>query len=64
MVTLIQTEKTYEVRYKGKGYTMTILEDFASSYIQYDIFDENGMEVRENQGLELELITYLENNID
>jgi hypothetical protein len=43
---------------------MTILEDFASGYIQYDIFDDNGMEVIENQGLELELINYLENNID
>ena len=64
MVTLLQTEKTYEVKYKGKGYTITILEDFASGYIQYDIFDDNGMEVIENQGLELELINYLENNIE
>jgi hypothetical protein len=64
MVSLLQTEKTYEVEYKGKSYTMTILEDFASGYIQYDIFDDNGIEVRENQGLELELINYLENNID
>lgn len=43
---------------------MTLLEDFASNYIQYDIFDDNGIEVKENQKLELELITYLENNID
>ena len=64
MVTLLQTEKTYEVRYKGKGYTITLLEDFASGYIQYDIFDDKGMEVRENQGFELGLITYFENNID
>ena len=64
MVTLIQTEKTYEVRYKNKSYTITLLEDFASNYIQYDIFDDNGIEVRENQGLELEIINYLENNID
>jgi len=64
MVTLLQTEKTYEVKYKGKGYTMTILEDFASGYVQYDIFDDNGMEVRENQGLELELINYLESKIE
>lgn len=64
MVSLLQTEKTYEVKYKGKSYTMTLLEDFASNYIQYDIFDDNGIEVKENQKLELELITYLENNID
>ena len=64
MVNLIQTEKTYEVKYRGKSYTITLLEDFASNYIQYDIFDDNGMEVRENQGLELELINYLESNID
>ena len=64
MVTLIQTEKTYEVRYKNRSYTITLLEDFASNYIQYDIFDDNGIEVRENQGLELEIINHLENNID
>jgi len=43
---------------------MTILEDFASGYVQYDIFDDKGMEVRENQGLELELINYLESKIE
>ena len=45
MVTLIQTEKTYEVKYKNKGYTVTLLEDFGSGYIQYDIFNDKGMEV-------------------
>ena len=64
MISLLQTEKTYEVQYKGKSYTITLLEDFASNYIQYDIFDDKGIEVIENQGLELELINYLENNID
>ena len=64
MVKLLQTEKTYEVRYKRKGYTMTLLEDFSSGYIQYDIFDDRGMEVKENSKLELELVNYLENNID
>ena len=62
MVTLIQTEKTYEVRYKNKGYTVTLLEDFGSGYIQYDIFNDNGMEVEGE--LELEIINHLENNID
>ena len=62
MVTLIQTEKTYEVRYKNKGYTVTLLEDFGSGYIQYDIFNDNGMEVEGE--LEMEIINHLENNID
>jgi hypothetical protein len=62
MVTLIQTEKTYEVKYKNKGYTVTLLEDFGSGYIQYDIFNDNGMEVEGE--LELEIINHLENNID
>jgi hypothetical protein len=57
MVTLIQTEKTYEV-----NYTVTLLEDFGSGYIQYDIFNDNGMEVEGE--LELEIINHLENNID
>ena len=62
MVTLIQTEKTYEVKYKNKGYTVTLLEDFGSGYIQYDIFNDNGMEVEGE--LEMEIINHLENNID
>jgi len=62
MVTLIQTEKTYEVKYKNKSYTVTLLEDFGSGYIQYDIFNDNGMEV--DGELELEIINHLENNID
>ena len=62
MVTLFQTEKTYEVKYKNKGYTVTLLEDFGSGYIQYDIFNDNGMEVEGE--LEMEIINHLENNID
>ena len=62
MVTLIQTEKTYEVRYKNRSYTVTLLEDFGSGYIQYDIFNDNGMEIEGE--LELEIINHLENNID
>jgi hypothetical protein len=62
MVTLLQTEKTFEVKYKNRSYTVTLLEDFASGYIQYDIFNNKGMEVTGE--LELKIITYLENNID
>ena len=62
MVTLLQTEKTYEVKYKNRSYTVTLLEDFGSGYIQYDIFNDNGMEVEGE--LELEIINHLENNID
>jgi hypothetical protein len=62
MVTLIQTEKTYEVKYKNRSYTVTLLEDFGSGYIQYDIFNDNGMEIEGE--LELEIINHLENNID
>ena len=62
MVTLIQTEKTYEVKYKNRSYTVTLLEDFGSGYIQYDIFNDNGMEVEGE--LEMEIINHLENNID
>jgi hypothetical protein len=38
------------------------LEDFGSGYIQYDIFNDNGMEIEGE--LELEIINHLENNID
>jgi hypothetical protein len=62
MVTLIQTEKTYEVKYNNRSYTVTLLEDFASGYIQYDIFNNKGMEVEGE--LEMEIITYLETHID
>ena len=62
MVTLLQTEKTYEVKYKNRSYTVTLLEDFGSGYIQYDIFNDNGMEVEGE--LEMEIINHLENHID
>lgn len=62
MVTLIQTEKTYEVKYKNRSYTVTLLEDFGSGYIQYDIFNNKGIEV--DGELEMEIITYLEFHID
>lgn len=62
MVTLIQTEKTYEVKYKNRSYTVTLLEDFGSGYIQYDIFNNKGIEVEGE--LEMEIITYLESHID
>ena len=62
MVTLIQTEKTYEVKYKNKSYTLKLLEDFGSGYIQYDIFNNKGMEVEGE--LEMEIINHLENHID
>lgn len=58
---LLQTEKTYNVKYKGKSYTVTVLEDFGSGYVEYDIFDNNGIQVTE-EWLELELLNYLEEN--
>ena len=48
--------------YKNRSYTVTLLEDFGSGYIQYDIFNDNGMEIEGE--LELEIINHLENNID
>jgi hypothetical protein len=45
---LLQKELTYNVKDdSGNEYTVTILEDWNSLHIEYDIFDSEGEEVED-----------------
>jgi hypothetical protein len=61
-VSMVQRETTYDVILDDVNYTVTILEDKISlGYTQYDVFDEDGEEVKGK--LETEIINYLEENM-
>jgi hypothetical protein len=61
-VSMMQRETTYDVILDDVNYTVTILEDKISlGYTQYDVFDEDGEEVKGK--LETEIINYLEENM-
>lgn len=58
----MQTETTYNVNYVGNEYTITRMEDINSGYISYEIFYDDG-ELVEDENMESEIITYLEENV-
>jgi hypothetical protein len=58
----LQKEYTYNVETAGGDYTVTILEDIASGYIDYTVFNDDGEEV-EDERLVLALVEAIENNI-
>lgn len=62
MIQLMQTETTYNVNYVGNEYTITRMEDINSGYISYEIFYDDG-ELVEDENMESEIITYLEENV-
>lgn len=58
-VKLMQKEITYEVEYKGKEYTVSLLIDnITEHYYQYDVYDDQGEYVEGE--LESEVVDYLE----
>jgi len=57
----LQKEYTYNVETAGGDYTVTILEDIASGYIDYSVFDDDGDEVKDER-LVLALVEAIENN--
>ena len=63
MVTLMQTEHTYEVTYNEKDYMVTILTDMDAGIVEYVVFDPM-MELVEDSDLEIEIIRYVEDNIN
>jgi hypothetical protein len=57
---LLQKELTYNVKDdSGNEYTVTILEDWNSLHIEYDIFDSEGEEV-ENENIVFNIIQFIE----
>jgi hypothetical protein len=63
MVTLMQTERTYEVTYQEKDYMVTILTDMDAGIIEYVVFDPM-MDLIEDSQLEVDIIRYVEDNIN
>jgi len=63
MVTLMQTEHTYEVSYQEKDYMVTILTDMDAGIVEYVVFDPM-MELVEDSQLEVDIIRYVEEHID
>jgi hypothetical protein len=63
MVTLMQTERTYEVTYQEKDYMVTILTDIDAGIVEYVVFDPM-MDLVENSQLEVDIIRYVEDNIN
>ncbi len=62
MVTLMQTEKTYEVNFNNESYIVTVIFDATLNDTQYDVFNEEGHEVFGQE--ELDVVSYLESQID
>ena len=63
MVTLMQTERTYEVTYQEKDYMVTILTDIDAGIVEYVVFDPM-MDLVEDSQLEVDIIRYVEDNIN
>lgn len=63
MVTLIQTEQTFNVVDElGNEYTATIITDLPNAFIQYDIFDDDGEEIEEDD-LRAHIISIIEETL-
>lgn len=62
MVTLVQKEETYNVIDDlGAGYTVTVTTDLPNLYIDYDVVDDEGEEVEDEDRIHY-LIELIENN--
>jgi len=63
MVTLIQTEQTFNVEDdSGAEYTVTMTTDLLNGYIQYDVFDDDGMEI-EDENIIAYLVSLIEETL-
>jgi len=62
-VTLIQTDQTFSVVDSLENdYTVMITSDLMNGFIQYDIFDDDGNEVK-NEDFIAELLTAIEDTL-
>jgi len=62
-VTLIQTDQTFSVVDSlGNDYTVMITSDLINGFIQYDMFDDDGNEVK-NEDFQAELMTAIEETL-
>lgn len=57
---LLQKELTYNIKDDfGREYTVTIMEDWNSLHIEYDVFDAEGEEV-EDENIVFNIIQFIE----
>ena len=64
IVEVIQTETTYEVSYEGYDYTVTSTENLQEGYLDWEVFDDNGnLVMEEDEGLHNEIVAFLIQNI-
>ena len=62
-ITKIQTDYTYEVLYNGESYTVIQIEDLENGYLQWDIFDDDGTDLdEEDPDLREEIIAFVIKN--
>jgi hypothetical protein len=62
-ITKIQTDYTYEVVYNDKHYTVIQIEDLENGYLQWDIFDDIGNDLdEEDPNLREEIIVFVVKN--
>jgi len=62
-ITKIQTDYTYEVLYNGESYTVIQIEDLENGYLQWDIFDDDGTDLdEEDSDLREEIIAFIIKN--
>ena len=58
-VHLLQQEFTYNIETAGGDYTVVLMEDFASGIVSYEVWDDDGEEVT-NDDLILRLVELIE----
>ena len=64
IVSKIQTETTFDVDFEGEsGYTVTIMEDFTTGHIHWNIIDEHGNQVEDEDVIE-QIVAIIEANRD
>ena len=62
-ITKIQTDYTYEVVYNDEHYTVVQIEDLENGYLQWDIFDDVGNDLdEEDPDLREEIIVFVIKN--
>ena len=59
----VQTETVFNLEGEETGYTVTVMEDFATGTFQWDVVDEDGNEV-EDEDLVQEIVAIIEANRD
>ena len=62
-ITIVQTDRTYEVIYNGASYTVVSMENLQEGYLEWDIFDDDGENMEDiDHKLREEIIAFVIHN--